>query len=77
MNLSDARTKALSERKDGKIRLTMESPKYFIFEMVPKTAKDSDQYEDSLVSVDKKTGKFDVYQPSEDWDDYDKAVIVD
>ena len=77
MTIGDAKDKIKKFRIDGKIRLSMESPKYFIFEVVPKSASDDEQFEDSSFYVDKKTGKVDGYQPSMDWDDYDKAVIVD
>ena len=77
MTIGDAKNKIKKFRPDGKIRLSMESPKYFIFEVVPKSASDNDEYDDSLFYVDKKSGKVDGYQPSMDWDDYDKAVIID
>lgn len=76
VTIDTAKKKILSEYSDGKITIALESPGFFIFEVIPKNSKGGD-YTDSLVGVDKKSGKMDTYHPFMHGDDFKKARVVE
>lgn len=76
ITFNKAKEKLKSEYKGGAISMALETPGYFVFEVIPDKTKYKDSFTDSLVGVDKKTGKIGTYHPFLNREDFKKAKIL-
>lgn len=77
ITLDDAKDIVQKNEPDQRILSIYKTKSKFVFELLPPGLKATDRINDTLCFVDKNTGKFGDYQPTEDMDEFKNIVLIE